>query len=249
MSAPKLGRLLGSGKEAEVFAAGELVLKLYRSPASKSSAFREAAILAIVEASGLPAPTVLGVRQVDGRWGLEMTRAAGVPLGDIMLLDPSSVTASIDEMVKLHRRIHGLPGAGLTSLRQRLSNNIGRAGALLGPARQARLLDALAALPEGDRLCHGDFHPWNILQSGEQATIVDWLDASSGAPAADVCRSYVLMHPARPDLAASYVAAYVATGGATSEEIFAWLPVVAAARLAENVPDETDGLMAMAGAG
>lgn len=249
MSAPELGRLLGSGKEAEVFAAGELVLKLYRSPASKSSAFREAAILAIVEASGLPAPIVLGVRQVDGRWGLEMTRAAGEPLGDMMLREPARIAAGIDEMVKLHRRIHSRPGAGLTSLRQRLSHNIGKAGALLGPARQARLLDALAALPEGDRLCHGDFHPWNILQSGEQATIVDWLDATSGAPAADVCRSHVLMHPARPDLAAAYVNAYVASGGASVQEIFAWLPVVAAARLAENVPDETDRLMEMVGAG
>jgi len=43
----EIGRLLGSGKEAEVYEYGELVLKLYRPKASKSAAFREAANLAI----------------------------------------------------------------------------------------------------------------------------------------------------------------------------------------------------------
>lgn len=41
-----IGRLLGSGKEAEVFEYGDLALKLYRSIASKASAFREAGNLA-----------------------------------------------------------------------------------------------------------------------------------------------------------------------------------------------------------
>jgi serine/threonine-protein kinase RIO1 len=50
----ELGRLLGTGKEAEVYEHGELALKLYKTTASKSSTFREAAILAIVESSALP---------------------------------------------------------------------------------------------------------------------------------------------------------------------------------------------------
>ena len=77
--------------------------------------------------------------------------------------------------------------------------------------------------------------------------MVDWTSASRGEPAADVCRSYVLMKPSMPELATAYVDAYVRLGDSTSERIFMWLPVVAAARLAENVPDEVDGLMAMIG--
>ena len=67
MSTTTPGRLLGSGKEAEVYECGELVVKLYRATASKRSAFREAAILAEIEALELPAPTVWGVRQIDER--------------------------------------------------------------------------------------------------------------------------------------------------------------------------------------
>ncbi len=58
MGTTTLGRLLGSGKEAEVYECGEWVVKLYRATAPKRSAFREAAILAAIEAFELPAPTV-----------------------------------------------------------------------------------------------------------------------------------------------------------------------------------------------
>jgi thiamine kinase-like enzyme len=44
------------------------------------------------------------------------------------------------------------------------------------------LLDGLAALPSiDDRLCHGDFHPFNILGQLGKATVVDWLNAAKAA--------------------------------------------------------------------
>ena len=55
------------------------------------------------------------------------------------------------------------------------------------------------------------------------------------------------MKPSMPDLATAYVETYVRISDSTLERIFTWLPVVAAARLAENVPDEVDGLVVMIG--
>lgn len=54
----QLGPPLGSGKEAEVFAYGDLALKLYREGRGSTAVFREAANLAVVTACGLPAPAV-----------------------------------------------------------------------------------------------------------------------------------------------------------------------------------------------
>ena len=51
------------------------------------------------------------------------------------------------------------------------------------------LLEAIAEMPDGDRLCHGDFHPLNILGDTADPLIIDWPDARRGEPAADVCRS------------------------------------------------------------
>lgn len=243
----RLGPLIGSGKEAEVFDAGDRVVKLYRTTAAapKRAALREASILALVESLGLPVPSVHAVGQVDGRWGVAMTRAEGPPLADAIRA-PGRMEACLDRMARLQIAIHSRPGTHLGSLKARLAANI---AGMPDEALRRRLLHGLAALPEGDRLCHGDFHPWNILGPPGREVVVDWLDACTGDPAADVCRSYVLMRPVAPDLAMAYVETYAAAAGESRDRILAWLPFVAAARLAEGVPDEAETLMAMAGSG
>jgi Ser/Thr protein kinase RdoA (MazF antagonist) len=244
MKSNDLGRLLGTGKEAEVYEHGELALKLYKATASKSSAFREAAILAIVESSALPAPKVSEVGQFGERWGFIMTRVSGPSFADTIASQPALIPAYLAKMVRLHRQVHDQPGAQLPGLKARLSSNI-RQVARLGAVCQERLLADLEALPDGERLCHGDFHPWNIIGSPGQITIVDWLDACCGSPAADVCRTYVLMRRAAPDIAVAYVEAYARASDYRTDDIFAWLPFVAAARLAEGVPNEEDELISM----
>jgi Ser/Thr protein kinase RdoA (MazF antagonist) len=241
----EFGELLGSGKEAEVFRRGDHVLKLNRRGASKASAFREAANLAIAETLGLPAPSPLGVTQVGERWGVLMTLATGESFGAVILRQAELIPHYLGTMAELHARILKQPGTGYMSLRARLSANIGRAPGL-GDAERQRLLDELRARPEGDRLCHGDFHPWNILGPPGQAIVVDWLDACSGSPEADICRTYVLMKPPAPHLAEAYLDVCEAIGLATRNDVLAWSPLVAAARLAEGVKDGVDALMAMA---
>lgn len=239
------GRMIGSGKEAEVYDFGGMVLKLYRAGPRKSSAFREAAILAVIETLNLPAPRVFGVEQFDGRWGIIMERADGPAFAEAALEGGAALDAHLAAMARLHARIHAQPAPALGAQRAMLKRNISKTS-LLDEALRRRLLDGLAAQPDGDRLCHGDFHPWNILGGVDTPMVVDWLDASIGVPAADICRSFVLMAKARPDIATAYVEAYVAATGVTQAEIEEWVPYVAAARLAEGVPDETETLLALA---
>jgi aminoglycoside phosphotransferase (APT) family kinase protein len=246
MSKLVLGRILGTGKEAEVFEFGSDVLKLYRTTAPKRSAFREAATLALVEDFGLPAPQVRGVRRIEGRWGIVMTRAEGPSFGETMRRQPELVAQYLKRMALLQKRVHGHQATQLGSLKMRLEANI-RQVTVLGETQKNTLLNRLAGMPDGDRLCHGDFHPLNLLGSPGHETLVDWLDATRGDPAADVCRSYVLIRCMFPEIAAAYVAAYVAVSDESLERISSWLPFVAAARLAEGVPEEADELVEMAG--
>jgi hypothetical protein len=81
-----------------------------------------------------------------------------------------------------------------------------------------------------------------VLGTPEKAVVVDWLDACQGSPAADVCRSHLLIGATRPDLARDHVETYAAITGCPQEAIFAWRPFVAAARLAEGVPSEAEAL-------
>ena len=241
----ELGPLLGSGKEAEIYAYKPgWVVKLTRWRRDHEPARREDAILRGLAPTGL-APAPGGVVEIGGRWGVVMEHIAGAPLA-AQLGAPNGPAEILEVMLRLHLEVnrHAAPPA-LRPLKERLVRNIG-AARLLDEATRRRLLDALPGLPDGDRLCHGDFHPYNIMGSGGDARIVDWLDSCAGDPAADVCRTYVLIGSVEPALAERYVEAYCAATGIDRMAVYAWLPVVAGARLAEKVPEETDRLLALA---
>lgn len=234
---------LGRGRRAEVRAHGPDVLKLYFED-GKVEAFREAAILSLVERTGLPVPTVRSAGRFEGRWGLVMSRAPGESFAALAEREPRRLAEMVEAMARLHGAIHAHPGAGLPALSARLHRNIDLAAPLDGAAR-TRLHEALRALPEGDRICHGDFHPLNIVGPLHAPVVIDWPDAACGAPEADACRSLLLLELAAPALAGAYLEAYCRATGTASDHILCWMPLLAAARLAEGVDGETDRLLAL----
>ena len=46
--------------------------------------------------------------------------------------------------------------------------------------------EALASLPPGPTLMHGDFHPWNALRDGDRVVVIDWSDSAMGHPFMDL---------------------------------------------------------------
>jgi hypothetical protein len=140
-------------------------------------------------------------------------------------------------LARLHARIHGQPARQLGSLKSRLAINIAGTGLLDEPLKQT-LLGRPADMPDGDRLCHGDFHPVNVLGQNSLPMVIDWPYACCGDPAADVCRSYLLLKLHAEDIAEPYLDAYCNITNVPRANIFDWLPYVAAARLAEDVPDD-----------
>ena len=136
----------------------------------------------------------------------------------------------------MHARIHSQPAHQLGCLKSKLATNIAGIGLLDEPLKQI-LLGRLAGMPDGDRLCHGDF-PVNVLGQNSLPIVIDWPDACCGDPAADVCRSYLLLKLHAEDIAEPYLDAYCSITNMPRENILGWLPYVAAARLAEDVPDD-----------
>jgi hypothetical protein len=238
----KLGRLLAIGNTAEIFEWGSRIIKLYKSSATKGAAFHEAARSAAVEALGLPVPSVWGVHEVNGRWGLSFDRVTQKSFAEQMLGNRNDVPLFLGCMARLHIRIHSHQAIQFAGLKVRLAANIA-ATTLLDISRKQELLNEILDMPDGDRLCHGDFHPENILGDISNPVIIDWLDARRGDPAADVCRSYVLLTLHAAEFATAYLDAYCRFSSTDRVAVLRWLPYVSAAKLAEGVPRERDGLL------
>ena len=242
----KLGRLLATGNTAEIFEWGARVMKVYKSSAAKRAAFLEAARSADVEALGLPVPRVWGVHEVGDQWGLSFDRVTQKSFAEQMRANWNDVPRYLRCMARLHIRIHSHQAIQFAGLKVTLAANIA-ATTLLDMPRKQELLDAIGDMPDGDRLCHGDFHPENILGDMSEPMIIDWLDARRGDPAADVCRSYVLLKLHAAEIAIPYLDAYCRLSNMDRETVLRWLPYVSAAKLAEGVPDEREGLLEIIG--
>jgi aminoglycoside phosphotransferase (APT) family kinase protein len=238
--------LLGQGRVAEVYADGEHVLKLYVQGFQREQVEREAAILDALRDLPISVPAALDIVGEKGRWGLRMTRMPGRTLAETAMA-VSDRAAFLAAFAGLHAAVLACPGHDLPPLRQRLSQRIAAAPHLTEVDRD-RLLKRLTGMSDGDRLCHGDFHPLNVLDDAGALAVIDWPDATCGAPEADIARTWLLIRSRLPDLADAYLKAMVGLGYAHAA-IKAWLPLVAAARLDEGIAEETDALLALSRAG
>jgi aminoglycoside phosphotransferase (APT) family kinase protein len=244
----ELGRRIGGGHQAELFECGQDACKLYgshiRMHIAKRMAVREARALKIVDAfDDVPAPRLLGVRQFNDRWGVIMSRIEGQNFASI-LSEGRESKPYLEEMARLHVAVHRHRAPRLPALKARLGDEIRKAGIKPGATLPIRaLLDRLDKMPDSDRLCHGDFHPFNVMGKLGNAWIVDWPHAMRGDPAVDVCQSWLLMQrpPGEQD-AMAYVEAYAIESGLRPNNILHWRAIVAGARLADDVPSEEEML-------
>jgi len=81
------------------------------------------------------------------------------------------------------------------------------------------------------------------LGDASQPIVIDWPNACRGDPAADVCRSYLLLKLYADEIAKPYLDAYSRVASVRRETVLDWLRYVAAARLAEDVPGERHRLL------
>lgn len=188
-----LPTLLAQGREAETFLnADGSVLKLWRDPAHEWRREREVAALAALAGAGVPAPAVLATEVVDGRPGLVMSRVEGGDLFARLERQPLAFVRAGKALGVAHASMHDvLAPPGLPAVKDDLRQRILVAEALPADLRSA-VLALLDRLPEGDRLCHGDFHLGNMMGSWTSPVVVDWGDAARGDPLADVARTRLI---------------------------------------------------------
>jgi hypothetical protein len=116
---------------------------------------------------------------------------------DCLPRQPWRVLGLARALAKAHRAVHEVRAPeDLPDLRQVLAARIDDA-ALPQPLR-AFALRVLDGLPTGDRLCHGDFHPGNVLVAADRVGVVDWANAAGGVPEADHARTLLLLRWADP---------------------------------------------------
>jgi len=256
--------LIGKGRTADVYAWGEgRILKLYQGWMPIGGVAQEFAITNAAQAAGVPAPAAYGLVEVEGRHGIVFERITGVSLLSELQAKPGRLFAIARQLGELHAQIHAVRAPdNLPTQRWQIEGGIEDARGLDAADRQIAL-DSLKKLPDGESLCHGDFHPDNILMSAHGPVIIDWMTGTRGQPLADVARTSMilqtgglppgipmltgmLINASRAILHAIYLNRYLQIRPANRAQIEQWRLPLLAARLREvkDYPQEQQLLLA-----
>jgi uncharacterized protein (TIGR02172 family) len=258
----ELGAIQAQGRTADIYNwKNNCILKLFHNWFDLDSIRYEQRMSRAVHASGLPVPDVKDLIQVKGRYGLIYERVDGFTMLDILFQQPWRVDQLGQLLANLQVEIHRSKlQPDFPSQRDRLRKKLHNAARLPGNLRQS-LLAELERLPDGRQICHGDFHPGNVIMQPERAVIIDWIDASRGNPLADVARSTIIalgaagssqiadpkMKAIVIDFHQAYLHHYFTLQPEGRAEYQRWLPIVAGARLSENISEIESWLLSQAG--
>lgn len=244
-----LGTPIALGRTAEIYAwQPGWIIKLYFNWFRRENIEYEARVGRALHLAGLSTPAVGEMIEINSRIGLIYERIPGQTIWKALSAKPELGPSFARRMAELHTAMHDSHlDIELPNQHARLENKIQQAGALPEDLRD-RLLTSLTQLPSQDRLCHGDFHPDNILTGPNGERVIDWIDVTRGSPLADLARTSIILLgaaetlPGGPQLRgflrtfhAAYLRAYFRLNPGGQQTYQRWLPVVAGARLSENI--------------
>jgi len=249
---------INAGRTATIFKCTDhQVLKLFRSTFPEHGIDEEYKIGTYLYNLGLDIPRTYARMHFEGSHGIVFEYIPGQSMLQKLASAPWKVFSYAKQMARLHWKIHSTrisDAAEIPSIKESLTSKILRVR-LLTSFEKATIISHLSTLKKGNAICHGDFHPDNIIVSTDRLVTVDWLTERIGNPIADVARTWLLLtmgtlpdHKTafenmlakylRDTFCRAYVSEYRRLSNFESSEFDKWKLPVAAARLIENVSDQ-----------
>lgn len=232
-----LGNPIAAGNTAKIYLCENKIFKIFNDHLPDAESVYEADKQKYAYSCGLPVPKVLDVTRIDGKQAIIMEYIRGRTLGDLLKANREQAECYMDTFIDVQQKIHGVTADGFEPMSEKLRRQI-HSAFHLNERHKSGLLQKLDAMTFENRLCHGDFHPFNLIVADAGVIIIDWVDSSAGDARADVYRTYLLLSQFSEPLADMYLRLYCEKNRLSENDIFQWAPIVAGARLSEKVSSE-----------
>lgn len=250
----ELGQLLGQGTSGQVYRYGnDTVIKLFFPEIPPEKIGFEARITKYVNEAGLPAAKVYDIIDYNGRTGIIYQNLAGKALLQFIGNQVHRILYWADVLAKIHTQIHNCPvPKDLPTQKELYADWIVAAQGLSNPVKE-KVLKYLDTLPAGNRLCHNDLHPDNIVQTKAGFVVIDWTCTRVGDPLADLANSMLVIQigevqsdtPGQNGIAIGrlayswlYARDYLKINGGKMADVSKWRLPLAASRLIYKFPKE-----------
>lgn len=185
----EMKRLIATGNTADVFEYEEgKVCKLFREDYSQPAIEREYHNAKQMKQLGIAVPACYGIITSHKRSGIIYERIEGKSLLE-HCTETQDTTFLEETLVTLHTSILQNHTREVMSYKDFLIQLIPK-----DTSEGSVLVERINNLPEGDALCHGDFHPMNIMVTGhKEVFLIDFMNVCHGPWQYDVARTYFLI--------------------------------------------------------
>jgi uncharacterized protein (TIGR02172 family) len=256
----ELGELLGIGKTAEIYSFEKnKAVKLFYPGKFSEKIKHEGNMVKELTALGISTPKVVDFVTIENRQGIVFEKVEGKSLTTCLTRKPWSAKSLGQTMATFHADLHKQTVSALFEPRNNFMGKLRLSSNFLGD-RSEKIIQYYNTLPSAEHLCHGDFHPTNIIIDNKELIVIDWADAYSGNCLGDVARTLLILkspdipssvpflltfltRPIRNQLAAAYLEAYTKITGVHTSDVQAWMLPVAASRLVEGISNEKEWLI------
>lgn len=182
---------IAEGNTAEIFEIGdERVLKLFKTGYSKNSVKQEYDNHCMVSRVIKNVPELFEYAEENQRYGFVMENVQGTSLAS-MMLNEDTFQAAMETFTTLHKEwLKNTTDSAISYTEWMIR-------VMHGKTDDGLLADEIKHLPEGNTLCHGDFHPYNIIVTPEkESVIIDFANVCKAPKEYDVARTYFLLREA-----------------------------------------------------
>jgi uncharacterized protein (TIGR02172 family) len=187
-------KIIARGGQAEIFEYdNNKVLRVAKRPQDYDRIRSEYSLYSQLAASNIDVPRVYELVEINGAPAIIMDKINGISMMDQIKRNPFGAGERSKELAELHLKLIN------TSISMEMTNTKKKAryciekSEQIEPETKEKIFEILGVLPNGNSICHGDFHPGNILCQGKKRFIIDWSAASKGDYHADIAHTYILL--------------------------------------------------------
>ncbi|MDS0524624.1 phosphotransferase [Clostridium sp. SHJSY1] len=252
-----IGKLIGSGATADVYEwSNAEVIKVFKPNISSEVIQYEEYIGKILNNTTLSIPKYIKTIRLKSTFAIIYERVYGKSLAEVLMESNDTSKIALD-FANLHYKINQCFVKEIPKQSNTLNWRISRARRILGDNIK-KVEELLSSLPIRNKLCHGDFHPFNILVNSDKYFVLDWNDCFIGNPIIDVGLSYLALNsPSIKEksgeivaneskkFSEEYLEYYCKYASLSKDEILKYLPLAASLKLDDNLSSDNKWLKDM----
>lgn len=186
---------IGYGNTAVIYDYGDnKILKVYNKEMPEFLCKREFATMVRIYHKSRICPKPYKLVRYEGQLGIVMEKIEGIDYLRLIIKKPWRCKRIFRYLANLQASTHVDVNYRLPRVNQRMEEMIMEVEEeILASEIKKAIIEIIRAFPDENKLCHGDYHPGNVLLSGERVVIIDWMTAMCGNKLYDISKTIMMI--------------------------------------------------------